>query len=155
MSDATDRLVALFEELGGESLRDVWLFDQWTHERLYVRPDVERRIEDLDVAAFVDNERYGYVTRDTYEKLYYADYQYTVRGFSSFELFRTFLESGDARIGVFASFDRRDEYYDFSKLDAKIGDLVGEYSTDEFRPSGGSDGSRSAEPGSRGGCDSD
>ncbi|WP_101297944.1 DUF7522 family protein [Halegenticoccus soli] len=139
MSDATDRLLAVLRDFGGDSLRDAWLFDQWTHERLYVRPDVEAAIADLDVEAFVDNERYGYVTRDTYESLYYAEYEYTVRGFSAFEQFRTFLADTDARIGLFAGFDRRDGSYDFPALDARIREIVGEYSIEEFRPSDGVD----------------
>ncbi len=36
----------------------------------------------FDISQFIDNERFGYVTRDTYETLYYADYGYTVRGWA-------------------------------------------------------------------------
>ena len=86
MSDATDSLLATVRAFGDDSLRDVWLFDQWTHERLFVRDDVAERLADVDVKGFVDNERYGYVTRDTYEAIWYSEYRYTVRGFESFEL---------------------------------------------------------------------
>lgn len=134
MSDASDRLVATFEEYGGESLRDVWLFDQWTHQQLYARDDVSAALAALDVDAFIDNERYGYVTRDTYEALYYADYAYSVRGFDSFEQFRTFLTDEETRVGVLASLDRRDGGYDWSALNDAVHAVVADYPVAEFVP---------------------
>jgi hypothetical protein len=134
MSDAPDRLVATFEDFGGESLRDVWLFDQWTHQQLYARDDVSRVLAELDVDAFVDNERYGYVTRDTYESLYYAEYAYTVRGFDSFEQFRTFLAEEGTRVGVLASFDRRDGGYDWGALHESVVAVADDYPVAEFVP---------------------
>lgn len=134
MSDAPDRLVATFEDFGGESLRDVWLFDQWTQQRLYVRDDVPSALADLDVDAFVDNERYGYVTRDTYEALYYAEYAYTVRGFDSFEQFRTFLVAEETRVGVLASFDRQAGGYDWGTLHESVLAVAEDYPVAEFLP---------------------
>lgn len=134
MSDATDRLVAAFQTFGGEALRDVWLFDQWTYERLYVRDDVEPVLSDLDVEAFIDNERYGYVTRDTYESLYYADYEYTVRGFSTFQQFRTFFVDPEDRVGVFAGFDDKETGYDFGALYDAVHDVVDEFAVADFTP---------------------
>lgn len=140
MGDATATLVATVRAFGGEALRDVWLFDQWTHQKLYTRPDIDAHIEDLDVAGFIDNERYGYITCDTYESLYYADYDYTVRGFSSFELFRTFLSDDDGRIGVLASFDRRAGGYDFGTLSEDVQSVLTDYPVSEFTPvDGGAD----------------
>lgn len=136
MSDAPDRLVATFEDYGGESLRDVWLFDQWTHQQLYTRDDVSTALADLDVDAFIDNERYGYVTRDTYESLYYAEYDYTVRGFDSFEQFRTFFADEETRVGVLGSFDRRDGGYDWSALHDAVHAVADDYPVAEFVPAG-------------------
>jgi hypothetical protein len=134
MDDATDTLVATFRSFGEDALRDVWLFDQWTHQKLYTRDDVEDHLDDLDVESFIDNERYGYITRDTYESLYYADYDYTVRGFSSFELFRTFFADGETRIGVIASFDCRQGGYDFSALSAELQAVLDDHAVVELVP---------------------
>lgn len=134
MSDATDHIVATMRSFGGEALRDVWVFDQWTHEKLYARDDVDARLNTLDVAGFIDNERYGYIARGTYESLCYADYDYTVRGFSSFELFRTFLSNDNAHIGIIASFDRRNGGYDFGTFSKEIKSALDGYSVSEFTP---------------------
>jgi hypothetical protein len=133
--DPKEALVEAFSAFGSDALRDVWLFDQRDHEALYLRDDVARKITDIDVPRFVDNERYGYVTRDTYSDLYYADYEYTVRGFDGFEQFRTFLADGEVKIGVFASLDPRDGGYDFGALDADVSAVVGDYPIEAFEPS--------------------
>ena len=133
-SDGKQALVEAFESFGGDALRDAWLFDQDDHESLYLREDVERKIADLDVSTFVDNERYGYVTRDTYADLYYTSYEYTVRGFDEYEQFRTFLANGETKVGVFASFDRREGGYDFGELQESIASVVADYSIDGFAP---------------------
>ncbi|PSP54338.1 hypothetical protein BRC82_10510 [Halobacteriales archaeon QS_1_67_19] len=127
-------LVEVFSSFGEEALRDVWLFDQQDHEAMYLRDDVAAKVDELDVATFVDNERYGYVTRDTYGDLYYADYAYTVRGFDGFEQFRTFLSTDDRNVGVFASFDRREGGYDFGRLRESIADVVADYPIETFVP---------------------
>ncbi len=138
MGDATDRLVAVFQTFGGDALRDVWLFDQWTYEQLYAREDIDGVLDELDIERFVDNERYGYVTRNTYESLYYADYEYTIRGFTSFEQFRMFLSNEETRIGVFASFDRQTSTgYDFGSLHGDIQSVADDYPLVEFTPVGG------------------
>ncbi|WP_224268847.1 DUF7522 family protein [Haloprofundus salinisoli] len=135
MSDATERLLAAIRRFGDGSLRDVWLFDQWTHEQLYVRSDVADDLSALDVGALVDNERYGYVTRDTYESLFADEYAYTVRGFEHTEQFRTFLADCDHRVGVFAGFDRRTGGHDFAKLHEDIVAAVEQTPVEEFMPS--------------------
>jgi hypothetical protein len=132
--EAKRALVEAFSTFGADALRDVWLFDQQGHEELYIRDDVAEKIADLDVSRFVDNERYGYVTRDTYNDLYYTDYAYTVRGFDEFEQFRTFLRGDDRKIGVFASLDRREGGYDFGALDDSLADVVADYPLDAFAP---------------------
>lgn len=133
-TDAKDALVDVFSAFGDDALRDVWLFDQDDHEAMYLREDVERKVADLDVPVFVDNERYGYITRDTYGNLYYATYEYTVRGFDEFEQFRTFLATDDVKVGVFASFDCRDGGYDFGELHESISAVVSEHSGGAFVP---------------------
>ncbi|WP_435178857.1 DUF7522 family protein [Halorussus sp. AFM4] len=132
--DAKAALVDAFSIFEGDALRDVWLFDQRDHEELYVREDVCDKITDVDVSRYVDNERYGYVTRDTYSDLHYASYEYTVRGFDGYEQFRTFLDCADARVGVFASFDRREGGYDFGALHDAIEDVVADHPPAAFAP---------------------
>ncbi|USZ68555.1 hypothetical protein NGM10_02160 [Halorussus salilacus] len=127
-------LVETVEAFGDEALRDVWLFDETGHEAMFVRDDVAAKIGEIDVDRFVDNERYGYVTRDTYDDLYYADYEYTVRGFDGFEKFRTFLSDADRKIGVFASFDRREGGYDFGALYEELTAVVDDHPVDSFAP---------------------
>ncbi|WP_313695349.1 DUF7522 family protein [Halorarum halobium] len=124
MDEPKDELRGRLREFGGEALRDAWLFDQETHEPLYVRDDVERRVADVDVAEYLDNERYGYITRRTFEELHYTGYNYTVRAFDAFTQFRTFERVGDGHVGVLASFDP-DGNYDFDGLAARIADLTG------------------------------
>ncbi|MFC7080261.1 DUF7522 family protein [Halorussus caseinilyticus] len=132
--DAKRALVEAFSAFGTDALRDAWLFDQHAYEGLYLREDVEEKVADLDVPRFVDNERYGYVARDAYDDLYYASYEYTVRGFDGFEQFRTFLDDADRKLGVFASFDRRDGGYDFGALHETVEGVVDDHPTDEFAP---------------------
>ncbi|WP_115862695.1 DUF7522 family protein [Halorussus litoreus] len=131
---AKGRLVDAFSAFGGDALRDVWLFDKDSHERMYLRDDVERKVADVDVPRFVDNERYGYVTRDTYADLYYADYEYTVRGFDEFEQFRTFLSDDSAGIGVFASFDPVGDGYNYRRLHETIAGVVADHAIEDFVP---------------------
>ncbi|WP_202935089.1 DUF7522 family protein [Halorussus amylolyticus] len=132
--DGKDALLRTLTAFGSDALRDVWLFDQSDHESMYLRDDVERKIADLNVAKYVDNERYGYVTRDTYADLHYTSYEYTVRGFDGYEQFRTFLSNDAQRIGVFASFDRREGGYDFGTLYDDLMDVVADHHIDSFRP---------------------
>jgi hypothetical protein len=132
--DAKAALVEAFEAFGGDALRDVWLFDRTDYESMYLRADVAERIADFDVERYVDNERYGFVTRNTYSELHYVDYEYTVRGFDGFEQFRTFLSAGDEKIGVFASFDRREGDYDFGTLYRDIRSIVDENVVASFVP---------------------
>ncbi|WP_410767221.1 hypothetical protein [Haloferax sp. DFSO60] len=141
MSDASARVVDVFREFGGESLRDVWVFDQRANDSLYVRDDVSTALDSVDVSRFIDNERYGYVTRHTYEALYYADYSYTVRGFDSFVQFRTFV--GPHPVGILAGFDRIGEGRDFAQLDEAVQRLGDELDLSRLLPTvvdGASDG---------------
>lgn len=102
-----DELLEAVRELVGASLRDVWTFDRAGQECLYVRDDVAEHLEAHDPGEFIDNERYGYITRLTYEELTYTGYEYTVRGFTQFETFRTFLDDGsESPVGVLVSVDR-------------------------------------------------
>ena len=57
-----------------------------------------------------------------------------VRGFDGFEQFRTFLSAGDEKIGVFASFDRREGGYDFGTLYRDIRSIVDENVVASFVP---------------------
>lgn len=133
--DTKEALVDVFREFSGDRLRDVWLFDQSDHESVYIRDDVDAKLDDVDVSKYIENERYGFITQDTYSLLYYADYQYTVRGFDEFEQFRAFLTHGDDRkVGVLSSMDQRAEGYDFHELYERIVDLADGRSDDSFTP---------------------
>ncbi|WP_411963677.1 hypothetical protein [Haloferax sp. YSMS24] len=118
MSDAASRIVDTVRAFAGDALRDLWVFDRHGYEHLYLREDVADAIDSVDVAKFIDNERFGYVTRDTYEALYYAEYGYTVRGFDEFEQFRTFV--GDHPVGMLAGFDRGPAGRDFATLNDQL-----------------------------------
>jgi len=133
--DVRTALVAAFSEFGGDSLRDVWLFDESGFEPLYLRDDVAEKLASVDVSKFIDNERYGFVTRETYDQLYYASYRYTVRGFDDFEQFRTFVEDDGVHVGVFASLDQRSGGYEYATLDAHVQDIVSGYELATLSPS--------------------
>ncbi|MFB6177540.1 MAG: hypothetical protein ABEI99_10415 [Halobaculum sp.] len=106
MADSKTELVSTLRDAGGDSLRDAWLFDEVGHESLYLRDDVASRVADLEVDRYIDNERYGYVTRETYESLHYTEYEFTIRGFDEFLQYRTFLGTvDDDHVGLMASFD--------------------------------------------------
>lgn len=124
MADPTSQVVDVCRDFGGERLRDIWIFDAERHTSVYLREDIAATISDVDVAQYVDVERYGYVTRDTYEELHYTDYRYTVRGFDEYDQFRTFFGEGSDRVGLFASFDCHDEPCDFRALTEALDDLV-------------------------------
>lgn len=135
-SDATERLLGVLGDFGGETLRDAWLFDQWTYECIYVRDDVAERLEGVDPEGFIDNERYGYVTKDTYEDMFDEPYAYTVRGFPDFEQFRTFIQGDGERVGLFVGYDRVDGGHDFARLHEAIGEVTDDYPVEEFTPAG-------------------
>ncbi|MFC6732629.1 MULTISPECIES: hypothetical protein [unclassified Haladaptatus] len=116
MADAKRQLVECIESFGGDALRDIWLFDPSRYEALYIREDVKANIDNIEVNDFVDNERFGYITRDTYNALSHATYQYSVHGFDEFEQFRAFLGSNTTDPGVFISFDCDTDGYNFAKL---------------------------------------
>jgi hypothetical protein len=74
---------------------------------LFLREDIADKLEAVDVAKFIDNERFGFITQETYDQLYYATYQYTVRGFDDFEQFQMFFDDDDRHVGVFVSLDQQ------------------------------------------------
>jgi hypothetical protein len=115
-------ITSVFNTAAGTHLRDVWTFDRESETCLFMREDVRALTDDQDLRPFIDNERYGYITRLTYEALAHATYQYTVRGFDGFETFRTFLQTEDGEVvGVMASVDATTDV-DYSAL---YEDLVG------------------------------
>lgn len=106
MADSKSELVSTLRRTGGDGLRDAWLFDEVGHESLYLRDDIASRVSELEVDRYIDNERYGYVTRETYESLHYTEYEFTIRGFDDFLQYRTFLRTvDDDHVGLMASFD--------------------------------------------------
>jgi hypothetical protein len=130
---ATEDLVAAARSFAGADLRDLWVFDREDQRALYVRDDVAENLADETVERYIDNERLGYVSRDTYDALHYAEFQYTVRGFDHFEQFRTFLADDGIRVGVIASVDAPGEH-DFSTLVETIHEVAGEHGVAALAP---------------------
>ncbi|MCD2199529.1 hypothetical protein LPA44_06415 [Halobacterium sp. KA-4] len=136
-SDLDEGKAALVDALRdalGDTLRDVWVLDQRTQQPLYLREDVAERIEDVAVEKHLDNERYGFVTRQTYNLLHYSEFRYTHRGFDTWELFRTFVTDDDAKVGVVVGIDSNDTGYDFGALTDIVHDLADEYGAGAFAP---------------------
>lgn len=127
-------LIDGIQQFAGNDLRDTWVLDQQSQEPLYLRGDIADAIEDIDVERYLDNERFGFVTRDTYDQLHYSSFGYTLRGFDTWELFRTFLVSGDTKVEVLCSFDRRDGGFDYSKLNEDVQALTEDYPVAAFAP---------------------
>ncbi|MDY6764866.1 MAG: hypothetical protein SV377_04140 [Halobacteria archaeon] len=143
MNSAKKDLVGTFQDFGGVSLRDVWVFDRKEYEPLYVGVDVVELIQDLDVSKYIETERHGYKEHEIYDTLHYADYEYTVRGFDSFEQFRMFLHrEEDDDIGLFASFDVRNGGYNFHELYDGVVEVTEEHPVNMFRPNAESDRTR-------------
>ncbi|CQH56349.1 uncharacterized protein HHUB_2368 [Halobacterium hubeiense] len=134
LDDAKAALVDALRDALGDNLRDVWVLDQHTQQSLYLREDVADRIEDVDVEKHLDNERYGFVTRQTYNRLHYSEFRYTHRGFDTWELFRTFVSEDDAQVGVVVGVDANDANYDFGALTDTVHDLAAEYGVKALAP---------------------
>lgn len=134
MSELKLKVVSLCESFAGDALRDVWTFDAETEESLFVRPDVHEQIEAVSVERFIDAERYGYITHDTYEALYYTEYEFTVRGMSEFEQYRVFVGPRDDRIGLLISFDPNDDGYNYRKLTQLLTETVTSGTIDQLHP---------------------
>jgi hypothetical protein len=129
-------LVEMLQRAIGDNLRDVWVLDQRTQEPLYLREDVAERVDDIDEEKFLDNERYGFVTRQTYNLLHYSEFRYTHRGFDTWELFRTFVVAGDTQVGVLVGVDSDGSNYDFAGLTDDIHAVADEYGVDALVPVG-------------------
>jgi len=115
------------------ALRDCHVMDERTHETVYVRPDVRERLADISLDRYIDNERLGYLSHDTYEGLHYAEFRYTVRGFDRFTQFRTFLGDPSGRIGVLTSVDAGTDVDWGAVFDAVAG-VVAEHGTRSIAP---------------------
>lgn len=133
MGVGKSRLLDTTREFGGSALRDFHVFTTEAHEAIYLRDDVEDNIADVSLEKYIDNERYGYVTRATYEDLHYTQYRYTVRGFAGFEQFRTFLGT-DRDLGVLASFDQGSDHDDWLALQERLEAVVEDVGIDALLP---------------------
>ncbi|NIC00659.1 hypothetical protein G9C83_13675 [Halobacterium sp. R2-5] len=134
MDDGKAALVAALRDALGERLRDVWVLDEHSQQPLFLREDVAEQIEDVEVEKHLDNERYGFVTRETYDRLHYSEFRYTHRGFDTWELFRTFLVGDDRRVGVLVGVDADGRSYDFGALTDTVQDLGVEHGVSAFAP---------------------
>lgn len=126
-------LVSALHALLGPELRDVHVFTRGDHEALYLRDDVQANLEDVEVERYIDNERYGFVTQATYDDLHYTTFEFTVRGFTDFYQFRTFLNQG-APLGLLVSVDRTDRGVDFGAVQDRITTVVDTHGSAAFRP---------------------
>lgn len=134
VGEAKTALLDVLHSFGDDSLRDLWVFDGDTQQPLFLREDVESALADADVERYINNERYGFVTRDTYNALHYAEFYYTVRGFDEFEQYRTFVAGDVERVGVLCSFDRRNGGYDFADLTEHINSLAADHAVQSLLP---------------------
>jgi len=134
LDGAKAALVDALVDALGDNLRDVWVLDPHTQQSLYLRADVADRIEDVDVEKHLDNERYGFVTRETYDRLHYSEFRYTHRGFDTWELFRTFVTDGDIQVGVVVGVDADGTNYDFGALADAVRDLADEHGVVALAP---------------------
>ena len=139
VGDAKAALVDAAEAAIGDRLRDVWVLDQRTQEALFLREDVAERISDVDVEKHLDNERYGFVTRETYDLLHYSEFRYTHRGFDTWELFRTFVDDGDQQVGVVVGVDADGTNYDFGALTDDVHAVADEHGVAALAPAAGGD----------------
>lgn len=135
MSVGKSRLLDTTRTFGGSALRDLHVFTTEAHEPIYLRDDVEDNIANVSLEKYIDNERYGYVTRATYEDLHYTKYRYTVRGFAGFEQFRTFL-GADRDLGVLASFDQDSDHDGWLELQERLETVVDEVGIEALLPEG-------------------
>jgi hypothetical protein len=134
LGEGKSAIVETLQDDIGDNLRDVWVLDQRTQEPVYLRDDVAERVDDINVEKFLDNERYGFVTRQTYNLLHYSEFRYTHRGFDTWELFRTFVVDGDTQVGVLVGVDSDGTNYDFSGLTDEIHALADDYGVDSLVP---------------------
>lgn len=138
MGDATERLVDVVRRFGGDATRDVWVFDQTAQELLFARPDVADGLDRELMDRAIDDERYGFVTRNTFEALYGTGYAFTVRGFDGFDQYRTFLGAAGERndVGLLARFDeeRPDGGVDYRALDGAVDALADEVGAAALAP---------------------
>ncbi len=134
IDDGKAALVAALRDTLGERLRDVWVLDERTQQPLFLREDVAEQIEDVEVEKHLDNERYGFVTRETYDRLHYSEFRYTHRGFDTWELFRTFLVGDDRRVGVLVGVDADGRSCDFGALTDTVHAFGAEYGVAAFAP---------------------
>lgn len=135
MTVGKSRLLDTTREFGGTGLRDLHVFTTESHEALYLRDDVEENLANVSLDKYIDNERYGYVTRETYQDLHYTEYRYTVRGFGGFEQFRTFL-GPENDLGVLASFDQGTEHEGWLALQERLEAVVSDVGLAQLLPEG-------------------
>ncbi|AAG19669.1 hypothetical protein HASA104033_03305 [Halobacterium salinarum] len=135
-TDAMQALVDAVMDRVGDSLRDIWVLDRHAQALLYMRDDVAARTTTVDAQRYLDNERYGFITRATYNRLHYATLRYTHRGFDTWELFRTFLDAADGTTsaGVVIGLDADGTCYDFDALTDTVHAVGDEHSVAALTP---------------------
>jgi len=87
-----EQIVSICRTTVGDGLRSVILFTEEDHDILYMRRDLEKMGEAVRTVKeqFVDNERLGFDSRETYDELMVdpdtepdiGEYEFTIRVFS-------------------------------------------------------------------------
>lgn len=96
--EQAEELVSAARTAIGDELRSAVYFTADECEQVYLREGLER---EADVERFVDNERLGFSSQQTYGHTELGDYQFTIRAFDHGYLTR--VVAGDH--GVFVTTD--------------------------------------------------
>ena len=76
--DLADELISVCRTATGDELRSITYFTADDYEQLYLRSDLER---DADIDRFVENERLGFTSQQTYGDSELGEYEFTIRVF--------------------------------------------------------------------------
>lgn len=96
-----EEMVSVCRTAIGDSLRSIVYFTPDAFEQIYLRNDLERG---ADVEAFVENERLGFRSQETYGDTELGEYQFNIRVFEWGYITRAIV--GDQ--GVFVTTDPLD-----------------------------------------------
>lgn len=78
--EVADQLLSACRTAVGDELRSLTYFTRDDYRHIYLREDLERGPDPL---AFVETERMGFASQDTYEWSELGEYKFTVRAFEN------------------------------------------------------------------------
>ncbi len=93
-----EELVSVCRTAIGDDLRSITYFTAEDHEQLYIRTDLD---PGADTEQFVANERFGFISQDTYGNTELGEYLFTIRVFEWGYLTRTIVDDH----GIFVTTD--------------------------------------------------